>query len=83
MGGDPKVSGAPVYMWEGAGKTPRTGVQMALHRPSVPRAQEVIIPAQVPKWKEGLGGDSQRLARTDPRFFLWRRAHLASGDGRG
>lgn len=74
MGGDPKVSGALVCVWEGAGRTVRTGVQMALHMPSVPCVGHgMIIPAPTQKWKEGPGRDSQRLARTDPRLFLWNR----------
>lgn len=50
-------------VWEGAGRTVRTGVQMALHMPSVPCA------ANVQKWKEGPGRDSQRLAGLIPDCF--------------
>lgn len=74
MGRDPKVSGAPVCVggcWEDSEDRSPDG---SLHMPSVPCAgRGVIIPARVQKWKEGPKQDSQRLARTDPRLFLWNR----------
>lgn len=51
--GIPKLQG-PLCVWEGAERTVRTGVQMALHMPSVPCAGHgVIIPAHVQKRKRG------------------------------